>query len=150
MSCQPRNMASNAQPRATRSASCYHNLTMRPLSQHRQSINLLTNLTNHHVDGTDRPLTPNTSPRHPVVEAVRQRPRAIPMTYARTWTIEPVRQDQSMGQGGALQRERTAIRPSVTGTTPPRPKTTFGLHPNYAATSPNTEAPHTHYASQTK
>src|SRR4051812_4313018 len=95
----PRNMASNAQPRATRSASCYHNSTTRPLSQYRQNINPLTNLIDHHVDGTDWLLTPNPSPHHPAVEVGRQRPWVISMNYARTWTIEPVRQDQSMGQG---------------------------------------------------
>ena len=150
MSWQPRNTASNAQRRATQSASYYHNLTTSPLSQYRQSINPLTNLTDHHVDGTDRLLTPNTSPCHPAVEARRQRPWAIPMTYARTWTIEPVRQDQSMDQGGVLQHERMTIRPGVTGTTSPRPKTAYGLRPNYAVTSPGTEAPHTPYASPTK
>ena len=149
-SWQPRNRASNAQLRATRSASYYHNLTTRPLSQYRQSIKLLTNPTDHHVDGTDRLLMPNTSPRHPTVEARRQRPRAIPTTYARTWTIEPVRQDQSMDRGDVLQRDRTTIWPGVIGTTSPGPKTAYGLHPNCVVTSPDTEEPHTLYASPMK
>ena len=70
-SWQPRNTASSAKLRATRSVSYYHSLTTRPLSQYRQSINLLTNLIDHHVDGTERQLTPNTSPRHPAIEARR-------------------------------------------------------------------------------
>ena len=147
MSWQPRNTTSNAQLGVTRSASYYLNSTTRPLSRYRQSIKLLTSSTDRHVDGTDRLLMPNTSPCHPAIEARRQQPRAIPTTYARTWTIEPVRQDQSMGQGGMLQRERMAIRFGATGTTPPGPKTALGLLPNCASTSPDTEAPHTPYAS---
>ena len=125
----------------------YYNLTTRPWSQYRQSTKLLTNPTDHHVDGTDWLLMPNTSPRHPVAEARRQRPRAIPTTYARTWIIEPVRQDQSMDLGGVLQCERTAIRPGVIGTTSPGPKTAYGLHSNCVVMSPATEEPHTPYAS---
>ena len=147
MSWQPRNTASNAQLRVTRSASYYHNLMTRPLSQYHQSIKLLTNPTDHHVDGTDRLLTPNTSLRHPAIEARRQWPRAIPTTYARTWTIELVRQDQSMDRGDVLQSGRTAIRLGATGTTSPGPKTAYGLHPNCIVTSPDTEVPHTPYAS---
>ena len=149
-SWQPKNTASNAQQRATQSAGCYHNSMMRPLSQYRQSIILLTNLTDHHVDGTERLLTPNTSPRNPVVEAQRQRPRAIPTTYARTWTKEPVRPDRSMGQGGVLQCETTAIKPGATSTTPPELKTEYGCHPNFVVTSSDTEVPHTPYASPTR
>ena len=147
MSWPPRNTASNAQLRVTQSASYYHNSTTRPLSQYRQIIKLLTNLTAHDMDETDQLRTPNTSPRHPAVKARRQQPRAIPMTYTRTWTIETARQDQSMDRGDVLQRERTTIRPGATGTTSPGPKTAFGLHPNCVVTSPNTEAPPAPYAS---
>ena len=149
-SWQPRNMASNAQPRATRSASCYHNLMTRPLSQYHQSINPLTNLTDHHVDGIDRLLTPNASLRHPTVEAGRQRSRAIPMTYNRTWTIEPARPDQSTDHGGVPQREKTAIMPGATSITTPGPKTAYGLHLNCVVTWPDTKAPHTPYAAPTR
>ena len=71
MSWLPRNTASNAQLRVTRSASYYLNSTTRPLSPYRQSIKLLKSLTDHCVDGTNRLLTPNTSPHHPAVEAGR-------------------------------------------------------------------------------
>ena len=147
VSWQPRSTASNAQLRVSRSASYYHNSTTRPLSQYRQSTKLLTGPTGHHVDRTVRLLMPNTSARHPTVGVGRQRPRATPTTYARTWTIEPIRQDQSTGKGGMLQHKRTAIRPSATGTTSPETKTAFGLHLNCTATSLDTEASHTPYAS---
>ena len=51
------------------------------------------------------------------------------------------------GPRGVPQREKTTIRPGAIGTTSPRPKTAYGLHPNCVMTSPNTEAPHTPYAS---
>src|SRR5215216_3416283 len=142
-SWHPKNTASNAQQRATQNASYYHNLMKRPLSQYHQGIHQPTNLTDHHVDGIERLLTPNTSPRHPAVEAQRQRPRAIHTTCARTWTKEPVRPDRSMGQGGVLQRETTAIKPGATSTTPPELQSEYGCHPNFSVTSPDTEALHT-------
>src|SRR5215216_729632 len=124
-SWQPKNMASNAKQRATQNASYYNNLTKRPLSQYHQGIHQLTNLTDHHVDGTERLLTPNTSPRHPIVEAQRQRPRAIHMTCATTWTEEPVRPYRSMGRGNMLKRETMTIKPGATSTTPPELKTEY-------------------------
>ena len=147
MSWQLRIMASNAQLRVTRSASYYHNSMTRPLSQYRQSTKLLTSPTDHHIDGTYHLLMTNTSPHHSAIGAGRQQPRATPTTYARTWTIELVKQDQSMDQAAVLQRERTAVRPGATSTTSLRPKIAYGLHPNCVATSPDTEAPHTPYAS---
>ena len=41
------------------------------LSPYNQSIKLLTSPTDRHVDGTDRLLMPNTSPRYIAVEARR-------------------------------------------------------------------------------
>ena len=96
------------------------------------------NQTDHCVDGTKRPLRPNTSPHHSAVEAKRQRPQDTPTTYDRTWTID---------QGGVPQREKTAIRPGAIGTISPGPKTAYGRHPNSIVTSPDTEALHTPYAS---
>ena len=147
MSWQPRNTASNAQLRITRSASCYPNSTTRLWSLYRQRVTLLMDLTDQHVAGTERQLKPNTSPHNLAVEAERQRLQDTCMTYDRTWTIEPVRPDQSMDQGGVSQREKTAIRPGATSITTSKPKTAYGLHLNCVVTSPNTEAPHTPYAS---
>ena len=93
-------MASSAQPRVTQSASCYPNSTTRPQSLYRPRVTLLTDLTDHHVAGTERQLKPNTSPHHLAVEAEKQRLQDTPMTYDRTWTIEPVRPDQYIDQGG--------------------------------------------------
>ena len=101
------------------------------------------NQTDHHVDETKRLLMPNTSPCHLAVEAKRQRLRAIPTTYVRTWTIELVRLDQSMDQGGVPQREKMAIKLGVIGTTSPGLKTKHECHLNSIVTLPDTEAPHT-------
>ena len=110
-------------------------------------MTLSKDLTDHHVVGTERQLKSNTSLHHLAVEAERHRQQDTPMTYDRTWTIEPVRPDQSTDQGGVPQREKTAIRPGATSTTSPGPKTAYGLHPNCIVMLPYTEAPHTPYAS---
>ena len=107
----------------------------------------LMDLTDHHVAETEWQLKPNTSPHHLAVKAEKQQLRDTHMTYDRTWTIEPVIPDQSIDQGGVPQCEKTAIRPGTTSTTSPGPKTAYGLHPNYVVTLPDSEAPHTPYAS---
>ena len=108
---------------------------------------MLMNHTGHHVNEIKWPPTPNTNPHHLAVEAEKQRPQDTPMTYDRTWTIEPVRPDQSTDHGGVPQHEKTAIRPGATSITSPGPKTAYGLHPNCVVMWPDTEAPHTPYAS---
>ena len=147
MSWQPRNTASNAQPRATRSTSCYPNLTTRPQSPYLPRITLLTDPTNLHVVGIEWQLKPNTRLHHPTVKVGRQQLQDTPTTYNRTWIIEPVRPEQSMDQGGVPQREKTTIRPGATSTTSPGPKIAYGLQSNYAVTLADTEASHTPYAS---
>ena len=106
-------------------------------------MTLLTDLTDQRVAGTERQRKPNTSPHHLAVGAEKQQLQDTPMTYDRTWTIEPVRPDQSMDHGGVPQREKTAIRPGATSITSPGPKTAYGLHLNCVVTWPDTEAPHT-------
>ena len=120
---------------------------MRPQSLYRQRVKLPTNLTDHHVAGTERQLKPNTSPHHLAVKAEKQQLGDTLMTYVRTWIIEPVRPGQSMDQGGVPKREKMAIRPGMTNTTSPGLKTAYRLHPNCVVTLLDTEAPHTPYAS---
>ena len=69
------------------------------------------------------------------------------MMYDRTWRIELVKPDQSTDRRGVPRCEKTAIKPGVTSIITPEPKTAYGLHPNYVVTWPDTEAPHTPYAS---
>ena len=107
-------------------------------------------LTGHLMDGTERQPKPNTNLRHLTQEAEKQRPQDARTTCDRTWTIEPVIPDQSMDHEGVHQREKTAIKPSAINTTSHGLKTAYGLHPNYAVTSPGTEEPHTLYASPMK
>ena len=64
-------MAFNAQQKGIQSVGYYHNLMTRPLSQYHQDMTALMNQSGHHVDGTERLLTPNTSPHHPTIEAGR-------------------------------------------------------------------------------
>ena len=71
------------------------------------------------------------------------------MTYDKTWIIEPVR-DQFMGHEGVHQRKKMDIKPGAAHTTSHGPKTAYKLHPNCAVTSPDTEEPHTLYASPMK
>ena len=61
MSYQPRNTASSAHPKVTRSASCYLSSTMRRWSPYHH---LAMRLTDHHMVGTKRQPKPNTSPYH--------------------------------------------------------------------------------------
>ena len=91
MSWQPRNTALSAQQKVTPSASCYRNSMMRPWSLYRQHVMPLTDLTDHHVAGTEWQLKPNTSPHHLTVEAERQRLQGTLTTYDKTWIIEPTR-----------------------------------------------------------
>lgn len=123
---------------------------MRPWSPYRQRVTLLTDLTDHHVAGTERQPKPNTSSRHLAVKEGGQRLQNTHMTYDMTWKIEPVRPDQFMDQGGVSQREKMAVRPGVTSITSPGAKTAYVLHPNCVMTQPDTEAPHTPYASPTR
>ena len=119
-----------------------HNLTMRPLSQYRQDTIMLINQTDHHEDGTKRPIMPNTSPRHLAVEAKRHWLRATRTTYVRTWTIELARPDQSMDQGDVIQHEMTSIKPGAISITKFGLRTEHGCHPNSAVMLPDIEAPH--------
>ena len=110
----------------------------------------LTDLTGHLMVGTERQLKPNTNLHHLALEAEKQRPQDARMTCDRTWTIEPVIPYQFMDHEGVHQRETTTIKLGTTHTTPHGPKTAYGLHPNCVVTSPDTEAPHTPYASLMK
>ena len=78
---QPRNRASSAQPKVTRSVNCYLNSMTRHLSPYHQRV---TRLTDHHVARTERQLAPNTSLHHPAIEAERQRLQDTPTTYDKT------------------------------------------------------------------
>ena len=139
-------MAFSAQQRVIPSIGYYHSLMTRPSIQYHQDMTALMNQTGHHMDGTERPLRPNSNPHHLVIEAERQRLQDTPTTYDRTWTIEQAKPDQSMDQGGEPQREMTTIKPGATGITSHGPKTKHECHPNFVVTLPDTEAPHTPYA----
>ena len=79
----------------------------------------LTDPIDHHVAGTERQLKPNTSPHHLAIKAEKQQLGETPMTYDRTWKIEPVRPDQAMDHGGVPRREKKAIKPGTASITRP-------------------------------
>jgi hypothetical protein len=104
-------------------------------------------LTDHHVAGTKRQLKPNTSPYSLTAKAETQQPGVMDMTCGRTWTIEQVSPDQFTDRGGMPWRVTTDIKPDITAL---GPKTADELNPNYVATWPDIEAPHTPFASLMK
>ena len=147
MSWQPRNTASNAQPKVTRSVNCYPNLTTRPSSPYHRHV---MRLTDHHMAGTKRQLKPNTSPYYLAVKVEMQQLGDIHMTYGKTWTVEQVRPDRSTDCEDVHRHTTTATYSDVTNLATPGPKITNGLHRRYVAVWPNIEAPHTLFASLTK
>ena len=111
------------------------------------------------VDGPDRPLRgldraatqaehPPAPPRHKGRETT-----ATGYTYD-LWQDLDNRAGQTIyqykDQGGGPQREKMAIKPGATNTTSPGPKIAYGHHLNRIMTWPDTEAPHTPYASPTR
>ena len=147
MSWQPRNTASSAQPKVTRSVNYYLSSMMRRWSPHHHRA---MRLTDHHVVGTRRQLKPNTSPLHLTVKAKIKQLGDIPMTSGRAWTVEQVRTDRSTDHGDAPRHATTAIWPDATIILTPGPRAADGLHPSYVATWPDIEAPHTPFASLTR
>ena len=147
MSWQPENMASSAQPKATRRANCYHSSMTRRWSP---SYQVTMRLTDHHVAGTKRHLEPNTSPHYLAEQTEIQHLGDIHMTCEMTWKTEQVRQDRPTDHGGVPLRAMIAIRLNVTNITTSGPKTADELYLSYVMTWPNIEAPHTPFASLTK
>ena len=147
MSWQPRNMASSAQPKATRSTNCYHSLTTRRWSPSYQGTIWLTD---HRVAGTRRHLEPNTSPHYLAEETEIQQLGYTHMTCDMTWKMEQVRQDRSTDHGGVPLRTMIATWPDVKNIITTEPMTADKLHPSYVTTWPDTEAPHTPSASLMK
>ena len=143
----PRNTASSAQPKVTRSVNCYLSSMMRRWSPYRHHA---MRLTDHHVVGTKRQLKPNTSPPHLTVKAETKQLGDIHMTCYKTWTVEQARTDRSMDHGDVPQHAITAIQPDAAIILTPGPRTAHRLHPSYVVTSPDIKASHTHFASLTK
>jgi hypothetical protein len=107
-------------------------------------------LTDHHVAGTKRQPKPNTCPYYLAVKAKTLQLGNKHMTCGETWRTEQVGPDQSTDRGGMPWRATTAIKPDITIITAPGLKTADELNPNYVATWPDIEAPHTPSASLMK
>ena len=72
------------------------------------------------------------------------------MTSGRAWTAEQDILDRSTDHEDVPRRAATTIYSDATSLVTPGPKTADGLHRSYVTVWPNTEAPHTPFASQTK
>ena len=116
---------------------------MRPWSPYHQRVTLLTDLTDHHMAGTERQLKPNTSPHPLTEEARRQHLWATHMTCNGTWPIKPVRLDQSMDQEVMPRLEITDMKPGVMNITIFGINTELRCHPISAVRLHDIEAPST-------
>ena len=106
---------------------------MKPSSQFSRFTTMLISQTDHHVDGTKRPIRPNTSPHHLAVEVRRLRRRTTPMTYIRTWPIKPVRPDRSMDPEDVLQYGMATTKPGAINIIKFEASTKHRCHLNYVA-----------------
>ena len=147
MSWQPRNTASSAQPKATRSGNCYHSSTTRRWSPSYQGT---MRLTDHHVARIKRHLEPNTNPHYLAKQTEIQQLGDIHMTCDMIWKTKHVRQDPSMDHGGVPRCVTIAVRLNVTNIIMSGPITADKIHPSYVTTSPDIEAQHTPFASLPK
>ena len=158
MSWQPRNTASDAQPRVTRSTDCYLSSmrrhrspylprVMRPIVPYAVGT---VRRTDHHAVGIARQLRPNSSPPHHHVKIETKQFGVIHMTFGRTWTVEQDIPDRSTDQEDVPRDAMMATYSGVKNLAMPGPITADGLHRSYVAMWPDIEAPHTLFASQTK
>ena len=157
MSWQPKNTASSAQPRVTRSADCYLSSMRRheiPYLPHAMRTDHpvvgIIRRTDHPVVGMKRQLRPNNSPPHRLAKTGTEQLGTIHTTFGRNWTVEQDTPDRSTDREDASLLGMTAAYSDVTNLVTPGPITADGLHRRCAATWPDIEAPHTLSASLMK
>ena len=97
-----------------------------------------------------RQLKSNTRPPHLSVKAGTTQATITQTTCRGTWTIEQDTQDRSTDRESMLRYAMMASYSDVSNLAMPEPKTAKGLLRRYVIVWPNTEAPHTPYASQMK
>ena len=113
---------------------------------HHHTIRLI----DHNAVMMERQLKTNTSPAHLVVKAGIEQLRVIHTTPGRARTAEQNMLDRSTDHEDAPRRAAMTIYSDMTSLIMPGPKTADGLHQSYVTVWPNTEAPCTLFASQTK
>ena len=106
--------------------------------------------TDHLAVGIKLQLRPNNSLPHRLIKTGTKQLGAIHTTFGRTWTVEQDIPDQSTDREDASRLGMTATYSDVTNLVTPGPKTADGLHRSYVAMRPDTEEPHTLFASLTK
>ena len=157
MSWQPKNTASSAQPRVTRSADSYLSSMRRHQSpylphamRNDHHVVGIVRRTDHPAVGIKRQLRPNNSPPHRLVKTETKQLGTIHTTFGRTWIVGQDTPDQSTDREDAFRLATTATYSDVTNLVTPGPITAGGLHRRCAATRPDIEAPHTLSASPMK
>ena len=157
MSWQPKNTASDTQPRVTQSEGCYLSLMKRRRSSYLPRVTRPTEhyavrtvrRIDHLVVGIERQFKPNSPPhRHGKIETKQF--GVIHTTSGRPWAVEQDIQDRSTDREDVPRGTTTATYSYVTNQTTPRLNAAGGLHQSYAAMRPAIEAPHTLFASQTR
>ena len=104
-------------------------------------------LTDHPVVATERPLGPPPEP-YPGIARKAQGHRGTLRTCEIYWRIRQDNQDRSMDRVGAPRYVMTTVAPDTVSLA--GPNKIYKALLNSVVISPNTEAPHTHYASQMK
>ena len=102
-------------------------------------------LTDHPVVATERPLGPSLDP-YPGIARKAQGHMGTLRTCVTYWRIRQDNQDRSMDHVGAPRYVKITVTPDTVS--PAGPNTTDKALLSAVAISPNTEAPHTHCASQ--
>ena len=87
---------------------------------------------------------------HLAVKARIKQLGVVHTTFGRTWTVEQDTQDRSTDREDVLLCKTINVTPDTVKVNPAGPNTAGKTHPSCVTIYPNTEAPHTPYASQTK
>ena len=158
MSWQPKNTASDAQPRVTRSEGCYLSSTKRRQSPYLPRVMRLiehyavgtVRRTDHLAVGIERQPKPNSSLPQRIVKIETKQLGVIHTTSGRPWIAEQDTPDRFTDRGDVLRHVMMATYSDVTNLVTPGPITIDGLHRSYVATRPDIEVPHTLFASLMK
>ena len=157
MSWQPKNTASDTQPRVTQSEGCYLSLMKRRRSSYLPRVTRPTEhyavrtvrRIDHLVVGIERQFKPNSPPhRHGKIETKQF--GVINMTSGKPWAAEQDIQDRSTDREDVPRHAMTATYLDGTNLVTLEPITIDELHRSYVATRPDIEAPHTLFASLMK
>ena len=155
---QPKNTASDAQPRVIQSEGCYLSSmkrrrspylprVMRPIDRY---VVGTVRQTDHHVVGIERQLKPNNSLPHCHTKLETKQFGVIHTTSGRPWIVEQDIPDRFTDREDIPRHVMMATYSDVTNLVTPGPTTADGLRRSYVAMRLDIEAPHTLFASLMK